>query len=395
MRPLSGFRVLDLTHILAGPYCTRLLSDAGADVIKVEYEPGDAYRHLEPFVQGRSVMFSNINRGKKSLGLNLKTEDGVHILLELAKKADVLVENFRPGTTKKLGIDYESVKNLNPRIVYCSISGYGQTGSYADKPGYDLIAQAESGLMALTGDRNTPSIVGTYVVDFAAATYAALAILIALMSRERTGKGQYIDVALLDSAVMQTGILAACASAGLTVDRIGNKDRFVAPYGVFRTSNGYVAIACFGDRFFKELCMALGLETLLMDQAYTTSESRVLNEQMLSETIERVTSGMTTEDLLSKLSGIVPCCKVVEKIEEVMANQQIKHREALFTVDYDGSNMIMTGVPFRFSDMDQTIDCSSPSLGEHTNAILKELGYDNKKISELHGKGIVQLCDKP
>lgn len=395
MKPLNGFRVLDLTHILAGPYCTRLLSDAGADVIKVEYEPGDAYRHLEPFVQGKSVIFSNMNRGKKSLGLNLKTEEGVHILLELAKKADVLVENFRTGTAKKLGVDYESLKSLNPRIVYCSISGYGQRGPYADRPGYDLIAQAESGLMALTGDRSTPSIVGTYVVDFAAATYAALAILIALISRERTGKGQYIDVALLDSAVMQSGILAACASAGFRVDRIGNKDRFVAPYGVFRTSNGYVAIACFGDRFFKELCMAFGLERLLADPAYITSESRVLNEQTLSEMIETVTSRITTEEILGKLNGIVPSCKVVEKIEEVMANEQIKYRESLFTVGYDGSKMVMTGVPFRFSDCDQAIDCSSPSLGEHTDVILRELGYDKKKISAMHERGVVQLCGEP
>ena len=389
MKPLSGFRVLDLTHIVAGPYCTRLLSDAGADVIKVEYEPGDPYRHLEPFVQGKSVMFSNMNRGKKSLSLNLKTEEGVRILLELAKKTDVLVENLRPGATKKLGLDYESVRRVNPRIVYCSISGYGQTGPYADKPGYDLIAQAESGLMALTGDRNTPSIVGTYVVDFAAATNAAFAILIALISREKTGKGQYIDVALLDSGVMQTGILAACASAGLRVDRIGNKDRFVAPYGVFRTCNGYVAIACFGDRFFKELCMALDLERLLTDPAYVSSESRLLNEQTLSEMIETVTGRITTEEILGKLNGIVPSCKVVEKIEEVMANEQVRYRESLFTVDYDGGKLIMTGVPFRFSDCDQAIDCSCPSLGEHTDAILRELGYDKKKISAMHEMGIV------
>lgn len=389
MKPLNGFRVLDLTHVLAGPYCTRLLSDAGADVIKVEYEQGDAYRHIEPFVQGKSVMFSNMNRGKRSLSLNLKTKEGVHILLELAKKSDVLVENFRPGTTEKLALDYESVKRVNPRIIYCSISGYGQTGPYADKPGYDLIAQAESGLMALTGNRNNPTMVGTYVVDFAAATNAALAILIALISRERTGKGRYIDVALLDSAVMQTGILAACASAGLRVDLIGNKDRFVAPYGVFRTSDGYVAVACFGDRFFKDLCTALGLERLTADAAYVTSESRILNEQALSAIIENMTGKLTTEDILRRLNGIVPCCKVVEKIEDIVSNEQIQHYKTLFTVDYDGGKMLMTGMPFRLSDCDQTIDSSSPSLGEHTDAILRELGYDTKKVSALHEKAVI------
>lgn len=394
MRPLSGLRVIDLTHILAGPYCTRLLSDAGADVIKVEYEPGDAYRHLEPFVQGKSVIFANVNRGKRSLGLNLKTEDGLHIFLELVKKADVLVENFRPGTTKKLGLDYESVSKLNPGLIYCSISGYGQSGPYATKPGYDLIAQAEGGLMALTGDRNTPSIVGTYVVDFTAATYAALAILMALNLRGKTGKGQYIDVALLDSAVMLTGILGACASAGFRVDRIGNKDRFVAPYGVFRTSNGYAAIACFGDRFFKELCMALDLESLSTDPDYLTSEARIGNEQKLSQMIEKVTTKITTEDLLNKLNGIVPSCKVVEKIQEAITNEQIKYRESIITADYDGTKMFMTGIPFRFSDANQAIDRSCPSLGEHTDAILRELGYDSKQISALSEEGVAQLHSK-
>jgi formyl-CoA transferase/CoA:oxalate CoA-transferase len=389
MKPLNGFRVLDLTHILAGPYCTRLLSDAGAEVIKIEYQPGDAYRHVEPFVQGKSVLFSNMNRGKKSLSLNLKTEEGIRIMLELAKKADVLVENFRPGAMKKLGLDYESIKHLNPRIVYCSISGYGQTGPYADKPGYDLIAQAESGVMALTGDINTPSIVGTYVVDFSAAVNAALAVLIALVSRERTGKGQYIDVALLDSAVMQTGILAACASAGLRVDRIGNKDRFVAPYGVFRTSDGYVAVACFGDRFFKDLCKLLELKELSENPAYVTSESRILNEQALSRLIEAVTSRLTTEDVVCKLNGIVPCCKVVEKIGEIVENVQVRYNRTLLTVDCDGSRMMMTGVPFRLSESDQALDCSVPSLGEHTDAILRELGYDEKKISALHEKAVI------
>lgn len=395
MRPLNGIRVLELTHILAGPYCTRLLSDAGAEVIKVEYESGDAYRHLEPFVQGKSVIFANVNRGKKSLGLNLKTEEGLQILLELAKKADVLVENFRPGTTKKLGLDYESLNKLNPRIIYCSISGYGQTGPYATKPGYDLIAQAESGLMALTGDRNTPSIVGTYIVDFTAASYASLAILMALISREKTGKGQYIDIALLDSAVMLTGIMAACAYAGFKVDRIGNKDRFVAPYGVFRTSNGYVAIACFGDKFFKELCTALGLENLSADSTYSTSESRIVNEQTLSEKIEKVTSKLTTDEVLNRLDGIVPSCKVVERIEDVLLNEQIKHRESLLTVNNDGIKMTMTGVPFRFSGANPEVDYSSPSLGEHTDGILRELGYGNEQITTLVGKGVIQLANKP
>ncbi len=395
MRPLNGIRVLELTHILAGPYCTRLLSDAGAEVIKVEYESGDAYRHLEPFVQGKSVIFANVNRGKKSLGLNLKTEEGLQILLELAKKTDVLVENFRPGTTKKLGLDYESLNKLNPRIIYCSISGYGQTGPYATKPGYDLIAQAESGLMALTGDRNIPSIVGTYIVDFTAASYASLAILMALISREKTGKGQYIDIALLDSAVMLTGIMAACASAGFKVDRIGNKDRFVAPYGVFRTSNGYVAIACFGDKFFKELCTALGLENLSADSTYSTSESRIVNEQTLSEEIEKVTSKLTTDEVLNRLDGIVPSCKVVERIEDVLLNEQIKHRESLLTVNNDGIKMTMTGVPFRFSGANPEVDYSSPSLGEHTDGILRELGYGSEQITTLVGKGVVQLASKP
>ena len=392
MNPLEGIRVLDLTRVLAGPYCTKLLNDAGAEVIKIEYEPGDYYRALPPLIGGESVWFTLVNGGKRGLSLNLKTSKGVEIFRKLVKKSDVIVENLRPGATRKLGIDYDSMREVNPRIIYCSISGYGQTGPEREKAGFDLIAQAEGGLMAVTGERDgDPTRIGAYVADLTAGTYAAFAILLAIIQLNEKNTGQYVDISILDSVVSYTGMFAAFNSVGFPVRRTGNKDLVAAPCGIFKTSNGNVGIVCVGDKLFEDFCKALTLEDLLAEPIFAKAETRGLNLNTLNEKLEKVIQRMSTDSVIGKLEKAgVPCCRVPEHIESISSNQQIRERRMLNTVEHPRMGKILfPGVPYKLSSCTLECDYVAPLLGEHTHEILTALGYSEEQIVQLRKEKVI------
>src|SRR2546426_179785 len=308
MRPLDDLFVVDLSRILSGPVCTMLLADMGAEVIKIEPPPlGDDSRQWgPPFIGGISTYFLSINRNKKSLGLNLKTEEGRRILWKLIERADVVIENFRPGVLAKLGFGYEPVSKANPRTVYCSISGFGHTGPYRDRPGYDVIAQGESGMMDLTGyPDGPPAKLGGSLADIVAGLYAFNGILLALLARHRTGKGQHVDISLLDGMVSTLTYHALIyLSTGRSPKRMGTRHPSIVPYECFQAKDGFVNIAVTNQKQWENLCEVLGFPELANDSRFETMEARLANYGELRPMIHSVISTMTRSDVMTRMSEV-------------------------------------------------------------------------------------------
>jgi crotonobetainyl-CoA:carnitine CoA-transferase CaiB-like acyl-CoA transferase len=393
--PLAGLKVVDLTRILAGPYCTQALADAGADVIKIE-EPGkgdDTRGWGPPFVQGESTYYLSVNRGKRSLTLNLKHEDGRQLLRRLVDQADVLVENFRPGTLDRLGFSYEAVRARNPRLVYASVSGYGPDGPWGGKPGYDAVAQGESGVMSITGAPDgPPTRVGASVADVLAGMTAFQGILLALVRRQRTGEGGQVDVSLLESVLAPLCYHgAAYLLAGEVPARLGNRHPSLAPYETFEAADGHVIVAVGNDALWRAFCGVLARPDLEADPAFATNAQRVRNYEALRSRLVPLLRAAPVAEWLARLEGAGIPCGRVRTVAEALDSEQVAARGLLLDVVHPtlGPGRYL-GSPIHLSEAGRGSRRPPPRLGEHTQEVLAErLGVSGEEIEDLRRRGVV------
>jgi crotonobetainyl-CoA:carnitine CoA-transferase CaiB-like acyl-CoA transferase len=380
--PLQGLRVIDFTRVLAGPLCTMLLGDMGAEVIKIE-DPrgGDDTRAWAPFVDGWSTYFLSVNRNKQSLALDLKSDEGRRLLDELIDTADVLIENFRPGTLDRLGFGVERVRARNPRIIYCSISGFGADGARRDEPGYDMVIQAESGLMDVTGFPETgPTKVGVAITDCLAALYAVQGILLAHISRQQTGRGQYLDLALLDSAVSVLGLPAGIVAAtGASPGRLGNAHPSLAPYEPYPAKDGHVVVAVANERLWSRFCTAVGAADLERDPRFVTNSDRLAHREALNARIVAMFSTRTVAEILDALQAAGVPCGRIRGIADVIADPHLAARGMLLQLPLGAHAVTVPGNPLRFSDLPPLPTTAPPRLGEHTDAIRASLSERDDK----------------
>lgn len=377
MQPLHGIRVLDLSRVLAGPYCTMFLGDLGADVIKVESPDGDETRLWgPPFAGDQSAYYLCVNRNKRSIVVDFKTEEGRRILRGLAEKSDVLVENFRPGVLARFSLDFESVSALNPSLIYCSITGFGQTGPLRDKPGYDFMIQAMGGLMSVTGEpEGEPMKVGVAVADLFAGQNAVIAILAALQARTHTGQGQHLDISLFDS---QVGMLANVASnylvSGNLPKRYGNAHANIVPYQNFQASDAWFVVAVGNDRQFEKLSEVIGRKELTSDSRFGTNSNRVINREELISILKPIFLERTAGEWLSALEAAGIPCGPINSLEQVFSMPQVETREMLIRMTHPTiGDLPLVGSPLKFGVTPVEYKLPPPRLGEHTEEVLKEL----------------------
>jgi len=387
--PLAGLTVLDFTRVLSGPYCTMLLGDMGARVIKVE-QPGrgdDTRAWGPPFVKGESAYFLSINRNKESLTLDLKSPSSRDVIDALLRRADVLVENFRPGTMERVGLSYESVAARYPRLVYCSISGFGQTGPRRSEPGYDAVMQGEAGLMSITGDPNGPPFrLGVAISDIVTGMFAAQGITLALLARVRTERGQRVDIGMLDATAAlltyQAGIYFA---TGTTPGRMGNRHPTIVPYETFQASDGDFVVAVGNDEQWRRFCDSIGLTSLAADDRFATNRARVVNYAELRPLLaERLVTRSRKEWVGDLKAAGVPCGSVRD-VAEALEDPQIRARNMVETIDHISAGAIrLLGVPIKLSGTPGGVRTAPPALGQHTERILREdCGLSATEIESL------------
>ena len=387
-KALDGIKVLDLSRALAGPYCTMMLADMGAEVIKVEM-PGtgdDSRAWGPPFVEGESAYFMSINRNKKSITLDMKGDKAIEIIMKLIKGSDVLVENFRPGAMERLGLAYQQVKAMNPRLVYCSISGFGQNGPYRMLPGFDQVLQGMGGLMSITGEPDGPPVkVGVPIADITAGMFAAYGIAIALFTREKTGNGQMVDISLLDSQVaLLTYRAGSFFASGEIPKRIGSGHPVIVPYQAFKARDAYINIAVGNDQLWGKFCKAVGLEGIVNDPRFATNAKRVQNRDEVVKAVGDLIATKNGEEWLKILTDAGIPCGPIYTMDKIFSDPQVIHRQMVMELRHPKAGIVkVTGNPVKLSDTPGEPSVAPPLLGQHTQEVLAGLGYSAKEIEEL------------
>jgi crotonobetainyl-CoA:carnitine CoA-transferase CaiB-like acyl-CoA transferase len=392
MTSLAGVRVLDLSRFIAGPYCAMMLGDMGAEVVKIEPPgQGEYARRALPAVNGQSLYTFVVNRNKKSLAVDLRHEDGLRVLHELVAQADVLVENFRPGTMEQMGLGWEAVHKLNPRLVMARISGFGQDGPMAGKQCFDGVAQAMSGLMDMTGAQDgPPTMIGSFMCDYTTGMYAALGILAALHARHESGKGQLVDVSLLESATsMLMTAIPQQKLFGTTMTRVGNRDRFVAPSNTFATGDGrYVLMVGGDDNMFPRVVRAMEQPALLNDPRFASMASRLEHRDAVESIVGEWMRLHDADDIVARLEAQgVPCAKVAT-VDEVVDNPQLRHRGAIADIAFGDATVPVQGVTIHLSGTPLSIRGAMPDVGAHSGEVLAQwLGYAPARVAALRTCG--------
>jgi crotonobetainyl-CoA:carnitine CoA-transferase CaiB-like acyl-CoA transferase len=374
---LEGVRVIDLTAYLSGPYCSMILADHGADVIKIEHpRDGDEARRMPPFINGESAPFMLWNRNKRSVALDLKTERDNALCLDLLREADVFIENFKPGVADRLGLGYDVLGALNPRLVYCSISGFGQTGPYRARGGFDLMVQAMSGIMSVNGPEDgPPHRIPMAIADIGAGMFAAIGILAALQARTRTGRGQHVDTALYDAAI-SFGLYEAAHvfATGENPSRLGQAHRASAPYQVFRTRDGWVTIGANTQALWTKFCDVIGRSELVGDARFRDNAARVANRPALASLVQDALAAATTQDWMERLDAAGIPAGPVQTYADMFGDPQVTAREMVADLAHPTAGKTRTlGIPVKLSDTPGALRHAAPRLGEHTQKVLEEL----------------------
>ena len=402
MKPLNGIKVIDLTHMLAGPYAGMVIADLGAEVVKVEpLASGEMTRSLlqsDPNYSFKNfgAYFLTLNRNKKSVSLDLKSDEGLHIFYDLVKSADVVLNNFSAGVVKKLKIDFNSLKHVNPRIITCSITGFGETGPHSSRPAYDQIVQAYSGGMSVTGpDAETPTRAGIPIGDLGSGLYSVIGILSALLSREQTNMGQHIDMSLLDVQISLLTYMATMQTlSNIDPEPIGNAHFVHVPYNSFTTQNGFVVIAVITDAFWEALLNVVNVESL-RDAKFSNSVDRLKNQEFIEAELNKILSTKPSEFWIKALNEAKVPCGPINTFSQALSDEQVIHRNMVVEVEHpDGGKVKMPGNPVKLSYTNEDSYSPPPHLGKNTKEILKEwAGYDEIKIQTLIDKNIVQSID--
>jgi formyl-CoA transferase len=393
--PLHGIRVLDLTRVLAGPYCTMFLGDLGAEVVKVE-QPGvgdDTRGWGPPFTGGESAYFLCVNRNKKSVTIDLKSTEGVALLRRLAERADVLIENFRPGTMERLNLGEKDLRAANPRLIYASLSGFGADGPMSDAPGYDLIVQAWGGLMSITGPADgEPSKVGVAIIDLVAGLMLGKSIAAALFAREKLGVGQKIDTSLLEAEVAcLINVGSNYLVEGNIPRRWGNAHPSIVPYQSFKTEDGYLVIGVASEGIWRRFCQAIGRAEWADDSRFEKNSNRVENRSLLIGLLAEIFLSRSTDEWLKLLNSAEVPCAPVQTVDQVFKAPQVLHREMLVQMEHPTAGTVrMAGIPVKFSLTTASVRLPPPLLGQHNEEVLESwLGINDKEISELKRKTVI------
>jgi crotonobetainyl-CoA:carnitine CoA-transferase CaiB-like acyl-CoA transferase len=392
MKALAGLRVIDLTQAMAAPFCSMNLADMGADVIKVEPPTGEDMRRGSASKNGHSGTFTTINRSKRGITVDLKQRAGVEIIHRLVKTADVFVQNYRPGAATRLGVDYETLRALNPRLIYCSVSGFGATGPYASRGGYDLIAQGMSGIISVTGDEDgPPAKAGLPVSDLSAGLFGAYGILCALEYRERTGEGQLVDTSLLEAALALTVWESSeYWVTGRAPKPLGSAHRLAAPYQALRASDGWFTVGANNNKLFEAFCGAIGRAELAADARFTGRRERMRHRDALIAEIERTTAKETRAHWLERLDRAGVPSGPINTYPEALADPHVLAREMVVDLVHPGAGPIKAlGVPVKLSDTPGAVDRAAPLLGQDNTAVLTELGYSEAEQRTLKDQGVI------
>jgi crotonobetainyl-CoA:carnitine CoA-transferase CaiB-like acyl-CoA transferase len=391
MAPLDGITVLDLTRVLSGPYCTMLLADMGARVIKVE-QPGkgdDTRAWGPPFLEGESAYFLSINRNKESVTVDFKHPEGRRLIEQLIAKSDVVVENFRPGTLAKLGLDYKTLAPRHPRLIYCSISGFGQTGPRANEAGYDAVMQGEGGLMSITGDPAGGGFrLGVAIADVTAGMFAAYGVAMALFARERTGRGQEVDLAMLDTvAALLTYQAGNYFASGKVPARLGNRHPSIVPYETFTASDGDFVLAVGNDDQWRRFCAVAELPE---DPRFATNRQRVTNYDAVRPFIADRLRTQPRQHWIDRLNAAGVPCGSVRNLQELFADPQIQARQMVAEIEHATIGALrVLGVPVKLSDTPGAVRTPPPGLGEHTDAVLHDFGFSGDAIADLRRQKVI------